>query len=111
MSATVEPLFACHVEPDRSRVRVVPEGELDLATVEALEREVDSLLDSGFRSILVDLRGVTFLDSSGLRYLLMLARAAGTDGFRLELVHGDANVRRIFELSGTLDGLPFVAAP
>ena len=111
MSAILEPpTFTCHVEPDRARVRVVLAGELDLATVEPLEREVRSLLDRGFRWILLDLRGLTFLDSSGLRYVLDLHRAASDVGFRLELVHG-ANVRRIFELSGTLEALPFVAAP
>ncbi len=111
MSATAEPpTFRCDVEPERDRVRVVLTGELDLATVEPLEREVDSLLGSGFRWIVLDLRGLTFLDSSGLRYLLTLADGARNDGFRLELIQGGDSVRRLFELTGTQDALPFVEA-
>ncbi len=112
LSATAEPpIFRCDVEPDRDRARVVLTGELDLAGVEPLEREIDSLLGSGFRRIVVDLRGLTFLDSSGLRYVLTLARSASEDGFRLELIQGGDAVRRLFELTGTQDALPFVDAP
>ena len=109
MSAVVElPTFTCAVQPERDRVRIRLTGELDLAGVEPLEREVASLLDSGSRSLLLDLRGLTFLDSSGLRCVLMLARRAGTEGFRLELIQGGDNVRRLFELTGTSLALPFV---
>ena len=86
-------------------------GELDLASVEPLAREVDSLLGRGFGSLVLDLRGLTFLDSSGLRYVLTLARAAVQDGFRLELLQGGDSVRRVFELTGTESSLPFVEAP
>ena len=111
MSATAEPpIFSCDVAPDRDRARVLLTGELDLATVEPLEREVDSLLGSGFRWIVLDLRGLTFLDSSGLRYLLTLARNASAEGYRLELIQGGDNVRRLFELTDTLGALPFVEA-
>ncbi|MDQ3741117.1 MAG: STAS domain-containing protein [Actinomycetota bacterium] len=86
----------------------MPSGELDLAGVETLEREVVTLLESGFRSLLLDLRSLTFLDSSGLRCVLMLARRARTEGFGLELIQGPDNVRRLFELTGTCRALPFV---
>ncbi len=111
LSATVEPpTFTCDVQPERDRARVVLAGELDMATVEPLEREVDSLVDSGFRRVVLDLRGLTFLDSSGLHYLLTLARRASHDGLRLELIQGGDDVRRLFELTGTEGALPFVEA-
>ena len=109
MPAAVEPpVFECDVQPARDRVRVSPVGELELATVEVLEREVQSLLDRGFRSIVIDLRGLTFVDSTGLRCLLTLAQASESVPFRLELVRGGGHVHRIFELTGLADALPFV---
>ncbi len=111
MSITaVAPTFFCEVEPDRDCAWVKPVGELDLATVDALDREVRSLLTSGFRSLVLDLRALSFLDSTGVRYILTLARAAEPDGFRLELVQGGDHVRRLFELTGTLTALPFLGS-
>jgi anti-anti-sigma factor len=56
----------------------------------------------------LDLRGVSFIDSTGLRLALDLDAAARGDGFRVELIPGPPQVQRIFDLTGALDQLPFV---
>ena len=58
---------------------------------------------------ILDLRRVSFLDSDGLRLALDLHAAASGDGFELELVPGPPHVQRVFEVTGTLDALPFVS--
>ena len=99
--------FACDVFPERGRVRVAPRGELDIATTSRLEHAVRELLESGFDDLLLDLTNVEFLDSTGLRLLLVLQGVAAAGGCRFRLKPGPPAVQRIFELTGTLDLFEF----
>jgi anti-anti-sigma factor len=100
--------FRIDVEPERDSVRVAPVGELDLATVDTLRAEVERLRESGFARIVVDLRGVRFLDSTGLRLILELDTAARQGGQDLVLIRGSDVVQRIFEVTQVADRLTFV---
>lgn len=93
------------IAPDRERVRVRVAGEIDLATAAEIEQPVLELLDSGFREIVLDLRGVTFMDSSGIRVLVSAHQHAETLGARLSIVVGGSRIRQALELSGALDYL------
>jgi anti-sigma B factor antagonist len=94
---------------DDHRVRIAPAGELDMASTPQLEQAFHALRRDGATHLIIDLRGVTFIDSNGLRLALDLDVAARDDGLRLELLPGPPEVQRIFELTGTLDQLPFIA--
>jgi anti-anti-sigma factor len=74
--------FAVRVQPERDVVCILPEGELDLASVAVLEEQVAELIDAGFMRLVIDLRGLTFMDVSGVRLLLGLARQARGGGCR-----------------------------
>jgi anti-anti-sigma factor len=102
--------FRCDVQPDRDRVIVRPVGELDLATVPLLEGPLRELRGAGFERLVVDLRRVTFLDSSGLRLLLEWATGAANDGYELGIVAGSPPVLRLLELTGAAERLPLVDA-
>lgn len=91
--------FTIEVRPDRRRVVVAPSGELDLATCDALEREVGELLDRGFAAITLDLRDLTFIDSSGLKLLIRTDQRAREDGIAFDLIDGDGPVRRLLDLT------------
>jgi anti-sigma B factor antagonist len=93
--------------PERDHVRVFPVGELDIAATPLLDQTVRELRDSGFDYLIVDLRRLSFIDSSGLRLLLELNNAANADSHRLELVAGPPEVQKVFEVSGVLTALPF----
>lgn len=93
--------FSVTVLPDRQEVAVVPAGELDLCSAGELEREVAGLYERGFDRVLVDLRSVTFMDSSGLRTLVTLREGAAHRGRPLILIPGGRAVERVFEVSGT----------
>ena len=80
--------FHVDVAPERESVVVAPHGELDLATSGELEATIRQLHDSGFGDVVVDLRELTFIDSTGLRLLLELNSEARADGTRLRLVEG-----------------------
>jgi anti-sigma B factor antagonist len=97
----------CHLEPDRERVTVRPVGELDLATVDLVEAPLGELWTSGFETIVVDLRWLSFMDSSGLRMILRWTQKARTDGTDLRVAIGDDGpVRRLVEITGLMAWLP-----
>ena len=93
--------FSVTVAPDRREVAVVPSGELDLASVDALEREVRELRDAGFDEIVIDLRRLSFMDSTGLRLLVTLRNEAERAGYSLTLRPGPPSVQRVFAITGT----------
>jgi anti-anti-sigma factor len=94
------PTFRLTVTPDGERVVVAAQGELDLLTVPAVEREVRELRARGFTSIVLDLRELTFIDSTGLGLLLRLDAEAGDARLAFAIVEGDGPVRRVLRLSG-----------
>ncbi len=88
------PMFEVHEQGDDT-LRLV--GELDAATAPQLQRRFEE--HGGVTRL--DLRDVTFIDSSGLRALLLAARANGADD--LTLLEPSAQVRRLLEMTGLLD--------
>jgi anti-sigma B factor antagonist len=101
------PQFSCRATRDGRYARVEPRGELDLSTVDVLTRAVGEAVDDGAAAVTVDLRALTFIDSSGLRFLLTLAERSRRDGFDLDLTPGPPSVMRLFELTRTQHVLPF----
>jgi len=81
---------------------LVVAGEIDLAIAARFAQELESLVaDSGGNGA-VDLSGVGFIDSSGIRELLKAKRAALASGGDLLLLHPSAACRRVLEISGVL---------
>lgn len=97
--------FEVRVEPAREVVRVKPIGELDLATGPELREQVMELVAVGFEHLVIDLRGLTFVDATGVALLLALDEQARSDGWRLSLIPGHHQVHRVLSLTGTLDQL------
>jgi anti-sigma B factor antagonist len=91
--------FWLSLVPNRAEVAVVAHGDLDLASVETLEREVRELRTAGFTEVVIDLSALSFLDSVGLCLLIRLNANRG-DG-RLDLVAARPDVQRIFDVTGT----------
>jgi anti-anti-sigma factor len=80
---------------------VVPVGELDIAASGALEQEVAGLVRDGSEHVVIDLRRLTFIDSSGMQRLLSLRNDAKRNGHRLTLVPAGPRVQRLFVLTRT----------
>lgn len=108
------PLFRIDSQSEQEQVRVVPQGELDLATAPQLEAEIARLRSHGVGSIVLDLRQLTFMDSTGLRLLLRLDASARADGSSFAIIDGEGPVRRLLELTqvaGRLDRADEQGAP
>ena len=100
--------FAIEVRRRDGLATVEPHGELDLATVETLRSALDGIQRAG--RLVLDLRGLSFIDSTGLHLLTALHQRAQRDGFQLTLVAPAAPVDRLIQISGLDELLPFVAA-
>lgn len=82
-------------------------GELDIAGCPALESELERVEASDAATIVCDLSGLEFIDSSGIRQLVMAAdRSSSSD--RLRIVPGGEQVQRVFAITDLESRLPFV---
>ena len=97
--------FAIDVEDADGRVLVTPRGELDMASAPELEQTVLPRLEGG-DWVVLDLRALDFIDSSGLRVVVGAHRSAEEHGGRFTCVRGVAGstVHRIVEIAG-IDGV------
>jgi anti-anti-sigma factor len=75
-------------------------GELDMAAASAMRARIESVNGDG---MVIDLRDVTFIDSSALRELLYARRTLVEGGRRLVLSGVPQSVRRLLEMTGTLE--------
>lgn len=91
------------------RCRVTARGELDLGTVDRVEAAVSDGFARG-RAVLLDLRGLAFLDSSGIRLLLTAREQAVTAGQAFTVaVPADGEVRAVLVETGIIDLLELEA--
>jgi anti-sigma B factor antagonist len=103
------PEFEVTVTSEDGVCVVAVSGELDLNTIAELRT---ALADShGVATTVVDLRGLTFIDSSGVSGVMAAARRARDAGSRLVCVPGPAPIQRIFELTGVDTVLEWVQRP
>jgi anti-anti-sigma factor len=111
--------FAVEVQRRRHAMVVQPRGELDLATAQALRSTLDAAIaetlsggldgmENGARLVL-DLRGLSFIDSSGLHLLVAVDQRAQREGFQLTLLAPAAPIHRAIQLCGLDEILPFAA--
>jgi len=83
-------------------------GELDLATAAALATAVEHLCADGASRIVLDLRRLTFIDSTGLRTILHGLALCELHGRELSLIGGSQSTQRLFEITGLAAKLPFI---
>ena len=104
--------FAYETSESGAQVVVSLQGELDLLATAELEPELDRLAgEPGVEVLTLDLRGLEFLDSSGLRLVVVIERRLREAGRRLVLVRGCQPVQRVFEITRMTERLEFVDTP
>jgi anti-anti-sigma factor len=95
----------CYADPATGVRVVAPHGEIDLRNAPELQAAIDELIDDGFRQLVVDLSGVSFIDSSGVRALLVARRRLDRTGDFWAVTCRNPNMRRVLELLGVADNL------
>jgi anti-sigma B factor antagonist len=91
--------------------RLTLSGELDIATLPRVQEAVDELLARAVRHLVIDLGGLDFVDSSGLRLFVVLDRRAAVEGWTLGLIRPRNAAMTVFEVSGAEENLPFLEDP
>jgi anti-sigma B factor antagonist len=89
---TIEPLAG-------GAVRVALRGELDLEHAYTFDEEMRRVENTRPPCVVLDLRGLAFLDSSGLARLLAVNRRARRERRRLLLVRGTPPVQRLLAIT------------
>jgi len=88
--------LSIEIREDPERVIVELSGELDMAEIPRLRQELDQVEAGSPRTLVLDLRGLSFIDSSGLRFVLETDVRARRDARRLVIVPGADAVHRVF---------------
>jgi stage II sporulation protein AA (anti-sigma F factor antagonist) len=93
------------VQPGAGEVRLRLEGELDLTSSVGLRACCD-VLDPAWRHVVLDLGGVSFLDSTGIHELVHVRDRCEAEGRTMVLTQARPNVRRVLEIAAIEDLLP-----
>jgi anti-sigma B factor antagonist len=101
--------FRVTIEPLDHACVMRAAGEIDMATAQTLREQLAAARAAKLTTLL-DLAGISFIDSSGLHVLLESARWVDADNWALFIVRPSATVLRLLEVSGTTDTLPVVHA-
>ena len=102
--------FSVRIERRGDTAVVVPTGELDLATAPALEASLARAFRSDAGQVVLDLRELEFIDSSGLRTLLTARRQAEDAHLQFSLVAGHRALERTLEIAGVHKVFTWTAA-
>lgn len=78
---------------------VAVRGDIDLTTTAEAEAALDAA-GRGATLLMLDLRAVGFMDTSGLRLVISEQRRAEAGGYRFAVVPGAGKVQRLFEIAG-----------
>jgi anti-anti-sigma factor len=100
--------FEISQRTDRSAATLSIAGELDMGTVTQLSEQVDQQLETGTGEVTLDLRDLSFMDSSGLRLLIELYDHSRQQGWKLRLIaprHEAATL--VLRATGADVALPF----
>jgi anti-sigma B factor antagonist len=103
--------FAVHTHTIDRTITVVLSGELDLVASPALDRVIGDQADLEVDMVVVDLRLLEFMDSTGLHGVLRIQQGAQELGRRFALIRGPDQVQRLFELTGLSETLTIVESP
>ena len=112
MAEIEPPPFAIEVQQHAGQTLLTLSGELDLATVGQLEEAIHSRLQD-HEDLVVDLRSLSFMDSSGVRALVAGHQAAENGNGSLVIVRParDSEVDRVIDVSGIGPALGMVDEP
>jgi anti-sigma B factor antagonist len=95
-------------EREGDRHTVTLSGELDIDGTERVRRELYLAEDSDALEVVLDLSGLSFIDSSGIRLVFEADVRSRANSHRLRLIRGPAQVHRVFVMTDLADRLPFV---
>jgi anti-sigma B factor antagonist len=111
LAGRVQSQFRVDVRTEGHAAVIVVRGELDLASSPALEEQLEQLWGSETKLLVIDLRELEFMDSTGLSIIVNAHQRLAEDGRELSLVRGPQQVQRLLDLTGVAERLRLVDSP
>jgi anti-sigma B factor antagonist len=102
--------FRVAVEHTGAGVAIAVSGDVDVATIARLEDALAEALEDSPPVVLIDLRDVGFVDSTGLKFLLRTRALADRSGWTLQIYRPGETAMKAFVVTGADRWLPFVDA-
>lgn len=103
--------FNVQSDDERSAVIITVTGELDLASSPGLEQELERGAAAQAEQVIIDLRQLEFMDSTGLSVLVRAHQRATDNGQRFGVVRGPQQVQRLLSLTGVAERLNLADSP
>ena len=107
----MDPPLRVTTEPRGDGVHLILSGELDIASSPVIEDALRDAEEQGPPLIIIDLRGLQFMDSTGLRTILGADARAREANRRFVVVQGDENIQRVFQVTRLYDRVEIVSDP
>jgi anti-anti-sigma factor len=107
----VQSHFRVEVHREGRAAVITVSGELDLASGAALEEELLRVVESDAEQVVVDLRNLEFMDSTGLSILVKAHQRTQEAGQQFGLVRGTPQVQRLLSLTGVAERVTFADTP
>jgi anti-anti-sigma factor len=101
----------CRIREERGWTILVFDGELDFTHADAARKALQSLVVARRGRLALDLRGLTFMDTTGVRMVLQAMHRAEERGAAFALIRGPFEVHHVLELVGLTDQLRIVEDP
>jgi anti-sigma B factor antagonist len=107
----MDELFDASEETTDRYSMVTVTGEVDVATAPSLRSQLDQAIDRGRPLVVVDLRAVTFIDSTGLGVLIRASRRVDERHGALRLVVAEPRILKLFEITGLTELFSISSTP
>jgi anti-sigma B factor antagonist len=107
----VQSHFRLEVRQQGQATVIAVSGELDLASSPALQEELDRAAASDSELLIIDLRELDFMDSTGLSVLVRAHQRIEEQGRQLAMVKGPQQVQRLLSLTGVAERMTLVDRP
>jgi anti-anti-sigma factor len=103
--------FSISTAEQDNAIHVLLSGDLDLSTAKQAEQAIEDAEKAGRSTVVVDLRRLSFMDSTGLRVIVSADKRARRSNRRVVIIQGPAPVRRVFEITRLDERLEIVDTP
>jgi anti-sigma B factor antagonist len=107
----VQRAFTVQLQPRSDVALITVSGELDIASAPELEQTLEQIRPELTTLVIVDLRELEFMDSTGLSIIVRAHQRLAESGCELTLIKGQPQVQRLLDLTGVADRLRLVAEP
>jgi anti-sigma B factor antagonist len=104
-------IFGMDTDDAGEVITVALNGEFDISCARQVEEELRQVEERKPQTLVLDLRGLSFMDSTGLRVILSADSRATKEGHRFVIVQGPEPVRRVFHITRLDERLDIVEDP